>query len=105
MLRLIENAFFEFGTHERDERGVKNSAQNLVQNMLFCMVKCHTMRKCRDLKNDVCRCRGLVTVGAAHEMIQTYITEDMASLLALVFEINFQKVSDPLLRYHIYKRK
>ena len=63
--------------------------------MPFCVLKCHTMRKCWDLKNDVCRCRGLVTVGAVHEMIHTYITEDMASLLALVFEINFQKVSDP----------
>ena len=69
------------------------------------MVKSHTMRKCRDLKNDVCKCRGLLTVGAVHKMIQTYITEDMVSLLVLVFEINIQKVSDNLLRYHIYKRK
>ena len=69
------------------------------------MVKSHTMRKCRDLKNDICRCRGLQTLGAVHKMIQTYITEDMGSLLALGFEINFEKVSDLLLRYHIYNRK
>ena len=73
--------------------------------MLFCLVKFHTMRKCRDLKNDVCYGRRLLTVGSVHKMIQTYITEDMALLLAVVFEINFQKVSDPTQRYRIYKQK
>ena len=60
------------------------------------------MRKCRELKNDVCDRRGLLRVGAVHKMIQSYVTEDMALLLAVVFEINFQKVGDPPQRYQIY---
>ena len=84
------------------KEGYKNSPKNLAENMLFCLLKSHTMRKCRELKIDVCDGRGLLTVGAVHKMIQTDITEDMALLLALVFEINFQKVSDPPHRYQIY---